>query len=674
MEYFENLSDDELQKIGFDLQLVEFKKPFKPISRGRLLEKIRKLVEHSNDSSYLKTKIERIKKKRHAQRIEENRECHNESTSAGNETDSLMDDQLYFYNPPNTKIIFCFDIDDINYVLSIKKNFHTNVPINEEDLEKMREWKDNFIFEDVLNIDEAYDKIFKNVKIEQTPEMKFQEKLRKMNEILSKHNPYTNALEMGNLKLQNYELFIESKPFGIVLKDHLQEGSKDLFKVKNYVVEQILLMLQTNPDSQFLINKMIDDIVLMNNRNMTLNQLKEYRDDEGEEVYIEIMSLERIISHKLTDHDIEGLRIIFEDPNIDIDDYYEPVIEFIENLLDDVDAVNDDGNADFTERVNILKFLLNNPNFHAYLFDNEIYNLILNMATQFIDEMKKDELSPETKSQVVSNMGLLLVALDVKKPFYKIDLSIHDNLYLEILPYFSLYNKMFFILERDKKYDPSVRNNIIIQKVALDNSPEANSIFNYLLRDERIDPSFNSNILLINAIKNNDIDKVKLLYSVLEPKYQGYFPRNVINAVKESNNKDMIYLFKISDEKIEIKLPSYTYRLVYSSGVVGGIYEIPSITLNINKSSIGEIKLVNPIDVQDNLSKGFFEPKVPIIPIIIGSKEFYNIIKPPNNISDPPLLLIPSSNIYDLELESLRYKNKKEVEYIVKKIQKFANK
>jgi hypothetical protein len=668
MEYFENLSDDELQKVGFDLQLVEFKKPFKPISRGRLLEKIRKLVEHSNDTLFLKTKIERIKKKRHASRKEEDKECHNESTSAGNETDALMDDQLYFYNAPGSgsKIIFCFDIDDINYVLSIKKNFHTNVVIDEVDLDKMREWKDNFIFEDVLNIDEAYDKIFQNVKVVETPEMKFQEKLRKMNEILSKHNPYTNALEMGILKLDNYKLFIESRPFGIVLKDHVTD-SNDVFQVKSYVVEQILLMLQTNPDSSFLINKMIDDVVLMNNRKMTFDQLKEYRKEEGEEVYIEKLTLEVLIDHKLKDCDIEGLRVIFEDPNIKTDDYFEPVVDFVGDLAEDVDIENDensDKNADFLKRVDVLRFLLNNPNFNAYLYNNEIYNLIVNMANYFVAEFGKNILSHDIMDRISYNMGLLLVTLDVNKPFYNIDLSIIVNSYLDLLTFFEEYDKLTELLQRDSKYDPSMQDNIIIRRVAYKEDPKSNKILKLLLKDKRVDPSVNDNILVINVIKNGDIKKVKLFYKALESKYNGKFPRNVINAVIDSKNKEILKIFKFNNEIITITLPKYIYRINWiGSGKVKMIHEIPSFTLNVSKTWIETNRFMNPLT----------DPKIKSF-ITIGSKEFYDLIKPPDNHLIPPMVFDPSPGLVYPHIKSLENLSDKSIEHIIKNINALKSK
>jgi hypothetical protein len=514
MEYFENLSDDELQKIGFDLQLVEFKKPFKPISRGRLLEKIRKLVEHSNDTLFLKTKIQHIKEKRRNIRKEENRECHNDSTSAGNETDALMDDQLYFYNPPDTKLIFCFDIDDINYVLSIKKNFHTNVAINEIDLNKMKEWKDNFIFEDVLNIDEAYDKIFKNVKVVETPEMKFQEKLRKMSEILSKHNPYTNALEMGNLKLVNYELFIESKPFNMDLKKHVK--IHDLFQVKNYIVEQILLMLQSKPDSEFLINKMIDDVVLMNNRKLTLEQLKEYRKEEGEEVYLQYDILAKKISKAMKDGDVIMVRTIFEKPVL-VSDYEKAVKKLLNRFKDSVER----DTAWSVQDARILKLLLESHNFDASFGSNLIFGEIITMAQNVWRPYSKKYGTVVIKedTNATKKVKFLLAMLDVNKPFYKIDLSRKDNIYSMFLVKFDLIDEFLKLIKRDKKYAMGFYSGTIINNLCEfypDNATEAlEKILSFDLPSQVIIGNNNEYEPLLIAIKNYDEDKVKVLYKYI---------------------------------------------------------------------------------------------------------------------------------------------------------------
>jgi hypothetical protein len=351
---FENLSDKELKQIAFDLQIRGKGK----YNRDFVIIKINKLksLGSSKIKEYIQNKVEKRKI----------RNCNNDSTSVGNDVDELSNDELYIYKDVKG-LIFCFDKGDIEYILSTKKNPLTNAPIEKGIISDMKTWVDNYPYIEVLTLSESIGKYI-NIGNNSSTVGKFDEKIilkKKYEEIQNileeKKEKYTNVEVLDELDLASLSFFISSPPFGKNLEDDVDKDN--MLQVKNYVADQILMILRIDHDKAYLISGMIQDIYLLYKNNIKSlaalleikKQLAIERGDDPEYVQVFLQ------------YDEEELIKLFQQ-SIENEDYEE--IKRLLPLMDDGTLENEFEDVISKDNIELFKLFVNQDQMETIIIRN----------------------------------------------------------------------------------------------------------------------------------------------------------------------------------------------------------------------------------------------------------------------------------------------------------------
>lgn len=216
--------------------------------------------------------------------------CENQNTlSRFLDVDLLSDQQLVFL-PYGTKkvekdkemvdvpIYHCFAYEDIQPLLTMKKNPYTQEVLTSDQIDFLRNKKKDLV--EVEELPDALETVLKGKKVEKERESLLEQRIKKLEEILSPVNPYAaDAVHRfaKDLSIPNYKYFMTHRSF----RNILNEKSRDMvaIEVLGHLLNYYQIKAQNNQGdiASQEIGKVIQEYLDMLSNNWTINQLREAR-------------------------------------------------------------------------------------------------------------------------------------------------------------------------------------------------------------------------------------------------------------------------------------------------------------------------------------------------------------------------------------------------------------